>query len=78
MHYKVRDIPLSIGDVIDIENFEDSRKIRDVAHIIDRYVIYEEGQSLRTIPITDLADILDAILMRKGLGEPELKKSKGA
>jgi hypothetical protein len=67
-----------MGDIIDIENFSDSKKIRDVANMIDRYVIYEPGQTIRDIPINDLASILDAITNRVGLGDSELKKSGGA
>lgn len=78
MNYKLRDLPLSMGDIIDIENFSDSHKIRDVANMIDRYVIYEPGQTIRDIPIDDLAPILDAITTRRGLGDSELKKSVGA
>ena len=78
MHYQLRDLPLTMGDIIDIENFSDSKKIRDVAPIIERFVISEPGQTIRDIPIDDLAPILDAITNRKGLGESELKKSGGA
>jgi hypothetical protein len=78
MHYKLRDLPLTMGDIIDIENFSDSKKIRDVANMIDRFVIYEPGQTIRDIPINDLAPILDAITNRAGLGDSELKKSGGA
>ena len=78
MQYKLRDLPLTMGDIIDIENFSDSKKIRDVAPIIERFVIFEPGESTRDIPIDDLAPILDAITKRKGLGDSELKKSGGA
>ena len=78
MHYKLRDLPLTMGDIIDIENFSDSKKIRDVAPIIERFVIFEPGESIRDIPIDDLAPILDGITNRKGLGDSELKKSGGA
>lgn len=78
MNYRLRDIALTMGDIIDIENFSDSKKIRDISNMIDRYVIFEPGQSIRDIPIDDLAPILDAITNRKGLGESELKKSGGA
>jgi hypothetical protein len=67
-----------MGDIIDIENFSDSKKIRDVVNMIDRFVIYEPGQTIRDIPINDLAQILDAITNRPGLGDSELKKSGGA
>jgi hypothetical protein len=76
--YKLRDLPLTMGDIIDIENFSDSKKIRDVAQMIDRFVIFEPGQTIRDIPIDDLAPILDAITNRRGLGDAELKKSGGA
>lgn len=76
--YKLRDLPLSIGDVIDVETFQETQKIGAVKHLIDRFVIYEPGQSIRDIPITELSVILDAILIRQGVRDSELKKSPGA
>lgn len=76
--YKLRDLPLSIGDVIDVETFQETQKIGAVKHLIDRFVIYEPGQSIRDIPIAELSVILDAILIRQGVRDSELKKSPGA
>ncbi|CAB4178999.1 hypothetical protein UFOVP1188_21 [uncultured Caudovirales phage] len=78
MNYKLRDLPLSIGDIIDIENFTESQKIRDIAPILNRFVIFEPDQTIRDLAIDDLAPILTAITNRKGLGDAELKKSGGA
>jgi len=76
--YKLRDLPLSIGDVIDVETFQETQKIGAVKHLIDRFVIYEPGQSIRDIPIAELSVILEAILIRQGAKDSELKKSPGA
>jgi hypothetical protein len=76
--YKLRDLPLSIGDVIDVEAFQETQKIGAVKHLIDRFVIYEPGQSIRDIPIAELSVILEAILIRQGTKEAELKKLAGA
>jgi len=76
--YKLRDLPLSIGDVIDVETFQETQKIGAVKHLIDRFVIYEPGQSIRDIPIAELSVILEAILIRQGVKDSELKKSPGA
>lgn len=78
MNYNLRDLPLSIGDIIDIENFTESQKIRDIAPILNRFVIFEPDQTIRDLAIDDLASILTAITNRKGLGDAELKKSGGA
>jgi hypothetical protein len=71
--YKIRDLPLSIDDACRIEEAQETRSIRAIRPILERFVIQDETVNMSTIPLGDMADILTAILNRNGVGQAPLK-----
>lgn len=71
--YKLRDLPLSIEDACLLEEAQETRSIRTIKPLLERYLIYSDGQSLATIPLSDIGIIINAIMERNGVSKTELK-----
>ena len=75
--YQLRDLPLSIGDAMRLEELADgNRSIRGLVPFLERYLILPEGQTLDDVPVTDMGAIVEGILKRQGIGKQDLKPSR--
>lgn len=71
--YKIRDLPLSFEDGCLLEEASETKSLRTIRPLLQRYLILPDGQTLADVPLDDLSTIITAIMERNGIHTHALK-----